>query len=260
MAKKQEKKAETYFNLIDVCIALEEDNAVAGNAPAMFKKLLTDYFFKREIEESKKMEIFFNNYKNPAFLEGKTSLYSIDLEEFKNFIEGESVSESLCGNIMLSKNYLQSFYTHHVPDFKKLPEDIKFEIFDKVKAKNNCIIGAFQKMSEDKNADKNRKVIALVALILKNIYKKTGQPFNQLPSVDETISTTYRNCQEVFNSSQKQVSDLKSDSKIVFRPPLSAEVELRIPSVEKAANVLGFRAAVDLDEGIRRTAEWYRHA
>ncbi len=50
---------------------------------------------------------------------------------------------------------------------------------------------------------------------------------------------------------------LKSDSKIVHRPPLSADIELRIPSVEKAENVLGFKAKVDLDEGIRRTGEWF---
>lgn len=51
---------------------------------------------------------------------------------------------------------------------------------------------------------------------------------------------------------------LKSDSKIVFRPALSAEVELRIPSVAKAERLLGFKASVDLDEGILKTAEWLR--
>ena len=53
---------------------------------------------------------------------------------------------------------------------------------------------------------------------------------------------------------------LKSDSRIVFTPPLSAEIELRIPSVEKALKVLGFRAEVGIDDGILRTAEWLRHA
>lgn len=50
---------------------------------------------------------------------------------------------------------------------------------------------------------------------------------------------------------------LNSKSNIVHRPPLSADIELRIPSVEKAENVLGFKAKVDLDEGIRRTGEWF---
>ena len=50
---------------------------------------------------------------------------------------------------------------------------------------------------------------------------------------------------------------LKSDSKIVFKDALSADVELRIPSVEKAKEILGFKAKVDLDEGLKRTADWF---
>jgi UDP-glucose 4-epimerase len=50
---------------------------------------------------------------------------------------------------------------------------------------------------------------------------------------------------------------LKSESKISHRPPLSADIELRIPSVEKAEQLLGFKAKVDLEEGITKTAEWF---
>lgn len=49
---------------------------------------------------------------------------------------------------------------------------------------------------------------------------------------------------------------LGSKSDIAFDPPLSADIAIRIPSVEKATKVLGFKAAVNLDEGIRRTAAW----
>jgi UDP-glucose 4-epimerase len=49
---------------------------------------------------------------------------------------------------------------------------------------------------------------------------------------------------------------LNSNSEIVFEPPLSADIAIRIPSVEKAKAVLGFKAQVDLDDGVRRTAEW----
>lgn len=49
---------------------------------------------------------------------------------------------------------------------------------------------------------------------------------------------------------------LKSDSKIIFRPPLSADIAIRIPSVEKASNLLGFKAKVDLEEGVKKTADW----
>ncbi len=51
---------------------------------------------------------------------------------------------------------------------------------------------------------------------------------------------------------------LNSKSKIVFKPALSADIELRIPSVEKAKNLLGFKAKVDLEEGIIRTAAWIK--
>lgn len=49
---------------------------------------------------------------------------------------------------------------------------------------------------------------------------------------------------------------LKSDSKIVFDPPLSADIAIRIPSVEKTKEILDFKAQVDLEEGVLRTAKW----
>ena len=51
---------------------------------------------------------------------------------------------------------------------------------------------------------------------------------------------------------------LKSESTIVFDPPLSADIAIRIPSVEKTSDILGFKAKVDLDEGILRTSEWMK--
>lgn len=51
---------------------------------------------------------------------------------------------------------------------------------------------------------------------------------------------------------------LKSESKIIFKDALSADVELRIPSVEKAKNILGFKSKIDLEEGVLRTAEWMK--
>lgn len=51
---------------------------------------------------------------------------------------------------------------------------------------------------------------------------------------------------------------LGSTSKITHRPALSADIELRIPSVEKSEEVLGFKAKVDLDEGIAKTAEYFK--
>jgi UDP-glucose 4-epimerase len=52
---------------------------------------------------------------------------------------------------------------------------------------------------------------------------------------------------------------LNSKSKIEFKPALSADIELRIPSVDKTFELLGFKAKVDLEEGILRTAEYFRN-
>ncbi|GIV96204.1 MAG: UDP-glucose 4-epimerase [Herpetosiphonaceae bacterium] len=51
---------------------------------------------------------------------------------------------------------------------------------------------------------------------------------------------------------------LGSRSTIVFTYKEYADVELRIPSVQKARDLLNFEAKVDLEEGIARTAEFYR--
>jgi len=51
---------------------------------------------------------------------------------------------------------------------------------------------------------------------------------------------------------------LNSRSEIVYVPPLSADIAIRIPSVTKAEEVLGFKAKVDLEEGIARTSEWFK--
>ena len=50
---------------------------------------------------------------------------------------------------------------------------------------------------------------------------------------------------------------LNSKSKIVFKPALSADIELRVPNVIKAQNLIDFKAKVDLEEGIKQTANWY---
>lgn len=51
---------------------------------------------------------------------------------------------------------------------------------------------------------------------------------------------------------------LNSKSKIVFDKPLSADIELRIPETSKADRLINFKAKVDLEEGILKTAEWYK--
>lgn len=62
----------------------------------------------------------------------------------------------------------------------------------------------------------------------------------------------------IFGLAETVCRMLGSRSQIVFRDALSADIELRIPSVDKARELMGFSAKVDLEEGIRRTTEWYR--
>ena len=62
----------------------------------------------------------------------------------------------------------------------------------------------------------------------------------------------------IFGLAETICRVLNSQSKIVFQEALSADIELRIPETKKAEELLGFKARVDLEEGIRRTAEFYR--
>jgi UDP-glucose 4-epimerase len=77
--------------------------------------------------------------------------------------------------------------------------------------------------------------------------KAIGESFNIGNA--RAVMTTYGLAQTICRI-------LNSKSSILFKPALSAEIELRIPSVEKAFKVLGFKAKIDIDEGVRRTAEW----
>lgn len=62
----------------------------------------------------------------------------------------------------------------------------------------------------------------------------------------------------IYGLANTVVRILDSKSPIVFTRKDYADVELRVPSVRKARELLGFEAEVDLEEGIRRTAEYYR--
>ena len=76
-----------------------------------------------------------------------------------------------------------------------------------------------------------------------------GQTFN----IGNTRSTV-----TIYDLAQRIRRLTEADVEIVFQPLHYADVELRIPNVEKAREVLGFDAKVDLDEGLARTIAWYR--
>ena len=52
---------------------------------------------------------------------------------------------------------------------------------------------------------------------------------------------------------------LQSKSKLIYTRKDYADVELRVPLVDKARELLGFEAKVDLEEGIAQSAEFYRN-
>ena len=54
----------------------------------------------------------------------------------------------------------------------------------------------------------------------------------------------------------KALSGAKGE--IVFTPLDYVDVELRIPNMGKARELLGFEAQVELDEGLERTIDWFR--
>lgn len=62
----------------------------------------------------------------------------------------------------------------------------------------------------------------------------------------------------IYGLANTVIRVLDSKSPIVFTRRDYADVELRIPAVDKARELLGFEAKIDLDEGILRAAEFYR--
>lgn len=63
----------------------------------------------------------------------------------------------------------------------------------------------------------------------------------------------------IYGLANTVVRITRSSSPIVFANRSYADIELRIPNVDKARDVLGFEAEVDLDRGIELTAGWYRN-
>lgn len=62
----------------------------------------------------------------------------------------------------------------------------------------------------------------------------------------------------IYQLAKLVVSIAGSSSPITFVPWDFPDVELRVPDVKKAAELLGFRAEVDLEDGLARTIAWYR--
>lgn len=62
----------------------------------------------------------------------------------------------------------------------------------------------------------------------------------------------------IYGLAKDVIRTIGSKSRIVFSGRSTVDVEVRIPAVKKARELLGFEAKVDLEDGILRTADYYR--
>ena len=62
----------------------------------------------------------------------------------------------------------------------------------------------------------------------------------------------------IYDLARSVVRLAGSSSRLTFVPWRHADVELRIPNIEKARRVLGYEPRVDLEDGLQRTIQWYR--
>lgn len=62
----------------------------------------------------------------------------------------------------------------------------------------------------------------------------------------------------IYGLANTVIRVLESKSKIKFITKQSADIELRIPKIVKAFDLLGFEAATNLEEGILKTADFYK--
>lgn len=67
-----------------------------------------------------------------------------------------------------------------------------------------------------------------------------------------------RSVETIYGLANVVIRVLKSESEIKYLPASSVDIDLRIPCVDKAEHVLGFKAKVYLEEGILATADYYR--
>ena len=67
-----------------------------------------------------------------------------------------------------------------------------------------------------------------------------------------------RSAVTIFDLAQRIKRLSGASGEITFQPLHYADVELRIPNVEKAFEVLGWEPRVELDEGLEKTIAWYR--
>lgn len=203
--------SKTFNNLIDFVVALESRGMKTHE---VFRAVLTDYFFKKQSEE-KKFLSFMKGFDFPPFLEVAPSLLDVDMDQFREYVEGTTPIDSLSGKIMLSKQYLRVFHPNYPSEFSKVPPNEQLELADEVKELNSGILAAFAKMAEDREADRSRTMLTLVALIIRNIHLKNGVMLSQIKgTATEIIRGIFTDADDVYRATQPQNAELGDDLKI----------------------------------------------
>ena len=64
----------------------------------------------------------------------------------------------------------------------------------------------------------------------------------------------------MWDLAERVIHAAGSRSGVVLRPMNGVDIGIRVPTIEKAERVLGYRPEVDLAEGLARTIAWYREA
>lgn len=210
------ERTETYYNLLDFSLQLDDDPEIAGRGEELFYALMLQYFFKEESRE-KAVQGIINNMTVPDFFKGISSIRMISVEDIEKMINASTINDTFAGKIIMSKKFLKTFYPHHQPDYKKMPTDIQMEIIDRIKMKNEDIIFAFTKMKQDMENDRKRSLKKLLAMAIRNVHLKTGFPLKPVPEgVESLIRQEYSECDSLFTAEPRIMSNLLDDKKIKF--------------------------------------------
>jgi len=202
-------------DFIDFYIEQEENSGLGGNGTELFRLALSGYFFREETGESKSFSAFIEKFELPSFLGNYTSLFDLDIEELRAWVDNEVVNGSLCGKLFLSAPYLKSFYPHQPPSFNQLSPDVRAEVMNRIKETNRDIVEAFEKLKADSEADRNRKVLTVVAFIIKNIHKASEFPLNRLDKkAQDVIRGIFPSSEDVYAANQRQNAELSDEGRV----------------------------------------------
>ena len=67
-----------------------------------------------------------------------------------------------------------------------------------------------------------------------------------------------RNTLTIYELAKKIISLCNSKSRIIFKAIDFTDVDIRVPNITKARDILGYEPKFDLEEGLARTIEWVR--